>query len=77
MSLCKLYPSDENEEDSFEMFLEYMSGKESIEKCKKSVILILLARRSNRSTFYNVPKDVIKIIGELVWESRYDKKLWS
>ena len=64
-------------DDSFEMFLNYMSGKEALDKAKKATIQILAARWFDHSDFSMLSKDVVKIIARLVWESRFNKNVWS
>lgn len=64
-------------DDSFEMFLNYISGKEALDKAKKTTIQILAARWFYHSDFSMLSKDVVKIIAKLVWESRFNKNEWS
>lgn len=66
-----------NDEDSFESFLNYMSGKEAMEKSKNATMQILAARWfPNDNDFSTISKDAVKIIAKLVWASRYNKHAW-
>jgi len=68
--------NDVHLDDSFESFLNYMSGKEAMEKSEKATIQILAARWFSVSDFSILSKDVVKIIAKLVWDSRYNKNEW-
>lgn len=66
-----------SDDDSFEFFVDYVTGRESYEICKQVTTLLLTARWYSESTLSLLPKDIVKNIAKYVWEFRHEKRAWT